>query len=1001
MTNNYIKHCLAVAMATVALFAAAATARAQVKTAYGLLRYDEEQVRIPNSFVSFPLQDKGTFQFKRFFGDSSNQVTAGAYADGYYYVARAATIMDSEGTSSIVPTDLLRYDIDNDEYTVVGNIVNTASVIYDMTYDHSTDMLYAISYDQTEGGSELLTIDTRSGRAVKVGEVMKPMFWTLACSYDGQLYGVNYNGNVCKINKDDATTEELFGTGLIPEYAQTMEFDHNDGKLYWIGNAITEVEGTAVETDFLTEVDLENKRLNLIGNLGSSPQVAGLYIPFTASQPGTPDAASDLKVLADAKGALKATLNWTVPTQTYDKQQLTDVTKVEIYRNHAAKPVKTFTGVKPGEAMSWTDETMTENRNYTYVVYVYNATGRGAEAKGTAFVGHDTPKAPKDLKLTKVNSQKVELSWDIDELGTRGGFVDHSSLTYTVKRFPDNKTLAEGLTDTHITDTDLSKAQAYRYSVQAVNADAKSDTVATADMVLGPTDNIPVSYDFGSCPKSWTMVDADNDSYGWVWADKETGRTISHQGSNMKESDDWLISYYLEFEQGKQYAVTVDAQTFSPNHVDFYLLKDMNYNAPAQKLNSMDIPATQHVKGNTFVFTAQESGVFSLALHATSAQNAYLLDLYGLSIKEANNNDLAVVALNGPTRPFIGKKTTYQLVVENQGRKTAYGFKAVLTDQDGNELKSLFSNKSLKFGERATVDLEWSPNTAVTKLVGKLGAYNGFVDDNLDNNVSDTISVKPRANYDGSLVPIPSSPTTYGWYAPFALNTDYSAAQAIYSSSEVGGKAARIDRIAWMFDNDGSKDVTNVTVKVYMANTDMTENNAWIPEADYKLVYDGPLNVPATAADEITVELQSPFQYEDGKNLAVLTTSAVADEGYHNFFWWASYKKGQGLGARVWYSQALDKDPFDWTRGGYQDTDEGRTPSVMLYLTEGATAIGSVTADMGSASYELFTTDGKKVGEGKLAADGSLPTAAVKNGVYVVKATKNGTTQTMKVSVNK
>ena len=250
-------------------------------------------------------------------------------------------------------------------------------------------------------------------------------------------------------------------------------------------------------------------------------------------------------------------------------------------------------------------------------------------------------------------------------------------------------------------------------------------------------------------------------------------------------------------------------------------------------------------------------------------------------------------------------------------------------------------------------------------------------------------------------MPIPSSPTTYGWYAPFALNTDYSAAQAIYSSSEVGGKAARIDRIAWMFDNDGSKDVTNVTVKVYMANTDMTENNAWIPEADYKLVYDGPLNIPATAADEITVELQSPFQYEDGKNLAVLTTSAVADEGYHNFFWWASYKKGQGLGARVWYSQALDKDPFDWTRGGYQDTDEGRTPSVMLYLTEGATAIGSVTADMGSASYELFTTDGKKVGEGKLAADGSLPTAAVKNGVYVVKATKNGTTQTMKVSVNK
>ena len=115
--------------------------------------------------------------------------------------------------------------------------------------------------------------------------------------------------------------------------------------------------------------------------------------------------------------------------------------------------------------------------------------------------------------------------------------------------------------------------------------------------------------------------------------------------------------------------MTVNSQSFGPNHIDFYLLKDLNYNAPVQELYKMDLPASQQVKSHTFVFTAKETGVFSIALHATSEQNSHLLDLYGLSIKEANNRDLAVVSLNGPARPFVGKPTIYQLVVENQGHR--------------------------------------------------------------------------------------------------------------------------------------------------------------------------------------------------------------------------------------------------------------------------------------------------------------------------------------------
>lgn len=1012
MTNNYFTKCLRTLTLLVAFVATALHAQAQAKTAYGMLCYDEEQVRIPNSFVSFPLQDKGTFEFKRFFGDATNLVTAGAYADGYYFVARAANIQSpTDGSKLAVPTDLLRYDVDNDEYEVWGDIINSASIIYDMTYDYSTGTLYAISYDKSINKSELLVFDTqhKTGRAIKVG-TLDEAYYTLACTYDGQLYGVDRYGNVCKINKEDATAEQLFGTGMVPQYFQTMEFDHDNGTLYWIGNGMTEISGTTYQTDFITKVDLENKRLDLVGKLGSAPQVAGLYIPFSAAKPAAPAAVQNLNVLADAKGALKATVAWTNPSKTYGGEDLANISKVEIYRNHSKKPVKTFTDVKPGQAMTWVDGTMTESRRYTYAVYAYTTNdrdGRGAETKATNFVGHDTPKAPKNLKLTKETNQKVTLSWDIDELGTHEGFVDHSSLTYTVTRMPDNKVIAEKTKATQVTDDDITKALIYSYSVKAVNADAESEATKTEDVVLGPTDNIPANYDFNTCAQSWTMVDADGDKFGWLWSKKEYNeneedkvRTISHQGSNLKQSDDWLISYYLPFEAGKKYAVTVNSQSFGPNHIDFYLLKDLNYNAPVQELNKMDLAATQQVKSHTFVFTAKETGVFSIALHATSEQNSHLLDLYGLSIKEANNHDLAVVSLNGPARPFVGKPTIYQLVVENQGQQTEWGFNAMLVDADGNELvKKSYAKKKLPFGERAIVDLEWKP-TAEMKIYGKITTFQG--DDNLDNNISDALTIQPRADYDGSLVPIPTSPTTSGWYAPFCLNTEYGAAQTVYSAKEVGNTDARIDRIAWMYENEGpSIDVKGVNVKVYMANTDLEENTKWIPETDYTLVYEGPLNVPAKKSDELTIALQKPFRYQAGKNLAVLTVSESL-ENYYNFFWYASYNRGAKKGAYIWYSQGLDITAFDWSKTGYVDNEEvGRAPSIMLYLKTDATGINQPIADMSGAAYELFTVDGVKVGSGFFSAEGTISTANLKSGVYVVKATKNGKSQSMKISVNK
>lgn len=69
------------------------------KTAYGLLGYDETDYSYTSGLVSFPLSGTTEFGHVRLFGDATHEVTAGAYANGYYYISKA--LIDG---STLVPS---------------------------------------------------------------------------------------------------------------------------------------------------------------------------------------------------------------------------------------------------------------------------------------------------------------------------------------------------------------------------------------------------------------------------------------------------------------------------------------------------------------------------------------------------------------------------------------------------------------------------------------------------------------------------------------------------------------------------------------------------------------------------------------------------------------------------------------------------------------------------------------------------------------------------------
>ena len=72
---------------------------------------------------------------------------------------------------------------------MVASLSGFDYMINDMSYDYSTNKMYAIA-KLNNGNSALYTIDLTYGSSQKLFELDRH-FFTLACSYGGQLYGVS------------------------------------------------------------------------------------------------------------------------------------------------------------------------------------------------------------------------------------------------------------------------------------------------------------------------------------------------------------------------------------------------------------------------------------------------------------------------------------------------------------------------------------------------------------------------------------------------------------------------------------------------------------------------------------------------------------------------------------------------------------------------------------------------------------------------------------------
>lgn len=970
-------------------------ANGTTKTAYGVLGFDLTDGNMLNGLVSFPFTEGARFSLVKYFGDANHDVTAGAYAERYYYAELTQTDLT---TQKMIPVELIRYDIEKDVTESVGELSGYTSHINDMSYDYSTKTMYAISV-LNDAYTQLFTIDLNTAESKLVADLDR-RFFTLACTYEGQLYGISFEGDLCKIDKTNGNVTVVGATGWHPTYYQSMEFDHSDETLYWAANLMG---GTDFD-DCIATVDINTGAAQKVAAVGNSPQIAGLYVPFAASEKGTPSAVSDFECVPGANGATTVALYWMNPTQTFDGKELSSLTDIKVYRDREL--IKTFENPEMGEEMSYTDDLGDVKGGYHfYSVVASNSVGEGAEEKVRIFVGRDIPADITTLTLQHDGYDKAVISWNQPELGPNGGYVDASSLSYKVVRKPDGRVIADGLKQTTVSDENISPVSQYSYSVVASNADGESNAVETETRVFGPAYSMPVTFDFTAfdADNSWTVMDANKDGYAWMWTKVSSGdRVMGHQASSTAASDDWLISYYMPFEKDATYRAEMELHAYSADKLEFALLDEMYTVKPAQVLDTVTIKGNRDKQRIGVVFKAESDGYKNLGIHALSPMRADWLEVFNLSVKKAEKSNLAAVSISGPEKPMAKKESVYTVRVENRGTDKAYAYRVTLVDKNGEELNHKDVAVTLNSGEYADVEVAWTPQVADTTAI--CGVVRTWPDDEYaDDNTTDYMTVIVREAFDGDVVGIGLESSSTASSSPFDLSNQYAAALNIYSADEIGeNKDMLIQKMAWPYDALYQySDVESIPVRIYLANTDLTNTkDGWIPEEQLTLVYDGITSIAQKSTGDLTIALDEPFKYEAGKNLAVLT--AVNCDTYCPYVSFRQYISPlEGNAAYEWGSYYA-KQWFDFTQVGHQNY-YSRTASIMIYMTDAKTdgITSANTAAVAGTAYTVSDVAGRVVATGVFSEQGTVNTSDLQRGVYVVSYKVDGKRQAMKISVNK
>ena len=543
------------------------------------------------------------------------------YVDGKYYV-----LAHEPKTGSVKTNTLYTYDA-NDWTLLDKKDAPLTTSANDLTWCPVDNKVYGVFMNETSSGFVFGTLDLTDGTV----DVISPLSLTdnlgpmpvmaLAANDSGDIYGIGADGNLYRFDRTDGDATLIGATGFVPaRWNQSACFDFTDKKMYW----------AACNNDMsaLFTVDTTTGSATNVRTFTHDEEFVGLYSLSGIADLKGPQAPENFEV--NLQGAsLTGTVSFTMPSTTISGETLSGIVKYTLEDNGT---IILEGEAAPGESV--TCEVAFSEGAHTLVAYASTADGRGASARLNVYAGNDIPATSTGVNAVK-EGQTVRISWNAVTAGAHNGYLGEA-ITYTVKRLPDGKVIASGISATSCTDSELPAALGdYTYSVTAVCGSMAGIPAASAPISLGSSYETPVSMDLTDEEEFglFTVVDANNDGKTWTWSINGTNCVYNRT----EASDDWLITPSINLKAGNQYTLVAEMRSGNSRYAETYEIK-AGHSATVDDMTITVVEPTS-ISVNTrapysVIFTPESDGAYCFGIHCTSPKNQYNLYVYTVSVSE-------------------------------------------------------------------------------------------------------------------------------------------------------------------------------------------------------------------------------------------------------------------------------------------------------------------------------------------------------------------------------
>lgn len=520
---------------------------------------------------------------------------------------------------------------------ITGNASNIqANIAYTEDYDPVTDCIYGYYQSSDYSSCSFGKRDIATGEVTAIAnKSIGERLIAIAADGSGQLWGIDYNGYLVKIDKANGNTTQVAQVNLMGA-PSGMCFDKKTGKLYLL------------MAQQLFEVNKETGELTTLWALQGGYSLQGLFIAAAAADDKAPAAVSDFKVDFGSTGSLSGTVSFTAPSTTYDgKTALSGNVKVKVAFNDDTEEL----AVPAGTEYSY-KKTLAEAGQYNISVFAYNETGESPKKSASLFIGEDTPAAVENLKASKVDG-KAALTWTAPTTGEHeGGYLAVDKISYTVTRTQtdgSSTVIAKGLKATSFTDEAFKPAAlcGVSYAVTACSGDKEGGKAQTGKIVLGPalTPAVTLIHPKATDLDLFTQICNDKNNSYWEYRDPSPDRTgIYFNGTNTESNtDNWLITPPVHMEKGKVYRITWTAcnQTtpiWYPEKMEVRIGNDATAEALSAGTELMEATVLKQDKEDGYVeknFIPEATGDYNIGFHDITPQNdGYGILMWNLSVGE-------------------------------------------------------------------------------------------------------------------------------------------------------------------------------------------------------------------------------------------------------------------------------------------------------------------------------------------------------------------------------